>query len=113
MGRQVDSVLINTSGTIVISGGGNAGGLIAASESRKRLPRRHCAVLVGRKREQLFAPRLQWLMVGLRDGTSIQRPLKRIERRGTEVRLGEVEKIAPETRRGRYRAKPWMQWWTS
>ncbi len=89
---------MNTSRTIVILGGG-VGGLIAASELRKRLPRRHRVVLVDREREHLFAPGLLWLMVGLRDGKNIQRPLKRLERKGIEVRLGEVEKIDPVTRR--------------
>lgn len=89
---------MNTSRTIVVLGGG-VGGLIAASELRKRLPRRHRVVLVDREREHLFAPGLLWLMVGLRDGKNIQRPLKRLERKGIEVRLGEVEKIDPVTRR--------------
>lgn len=89
---------MSTPRTIVILGAG-VGGLIAASELRKRLPQRHRVVLVDREREHLFAPSLLWLMVGLRDGNSIKRPLKRLERKGIEVRLGEVEKIDPETRR--------------
>jgi sulfide:quinone oxidoreductase len=84
--------------TIVILGGG-VGGVVAARELRKRLPRQHRVVLVDRERDHLFAPSLLWLMVGLRDAVSIKRPLKRLERKGIEVRLGEVEKIDPETRR--------------
>ncbi|MGE0788022.1 MAG: NAD(P)/FAD-dependent oxidoreductase [Sandaracinaceae bacterium] len=86
---------------MVILGGG-VGGLVAARELRKRLPREHRVVLVDREREHLFAPSLLWLMVGLRDAASIKRPLKRplkrLERKGIEVRLGEVEKIDPEAR---------------
>lgn len=84
--------------TIVILGGG-VGGLVAAHELRKRLPRQHRVVVVDREREHLFAPSLLWLMVGDREAGSIKRPLKRLERKGIEVRLGEVEKIDPEARR--------------
>ncbi len=84
--------------TIVVLGAG-VGGLIAASALRKRLPRTHRIVLVDREPEHVFAPSLLWLMVGLREAESIKRPLARLERKGIEVRLGEVEKIDPETRR--------------
>ena len=84
--------------TIVVLGGG-VGGVVAARELRKRLLPQHRVVLVNREREHLFAPSLLWLMVGLREADSIKRPLKRLERKGIEVRLGEVEKIDPEARR--------------
>lgn len=84
--------------TIVVLGGG-VGGVVAARALRKLLPRQHRVVLVDREREHLFAPSLLWLMVGDRDAASIKRPLKGLERKGIEVRLGEVEKIDPEARR--------------
>jgi sulfide:quinone oxidoreductase len=88
---------MSTPKTVVILGGG-VGGLVAARGLRRRLPREHRVVLVDREREHLFAPSLLWLMVGLRDAASIKRPLKRLERKGIEVRLGEIEKIDPEAR---------------
>ena len=84
--------------TIVILGGG-VGGVIAARELRRRLQRPHRIVLVDREREHLFAPSLLWLMVGQRKAASIRRPLKRLERKGIEVRIGEVERIDAASRR--------------
>jgi sulfide:quinone oxidoreductase len=56
-------------------------------------------VLVDRERRHLYAPSLLWLMIGRRDADSITRPLARLERRGIEVRIGEVEHIDPKARR--------------
>lgn len=84
--------------TVVILGGG-VGGIVTARTLRKRLPRAHRIVLVDREREHLFAPSLLWLMVGLREADAIKRPMRRLERKGIEVRLGEVEKIDAEARR--------------
>jgi sulfide:quinone oxidoreductase len=84
--------------TVVVLGGG-VGGVMAARELRQRLPRPHRVVLVDREREHLFTPSLLWLMVGLRRAEAIRRPLVGLERRGIEVRFGEIEKIDPEARR--------------
>lgn len=89
---------MSTPKTVVILGGG-VGGLVAARRLRKLLPSPHRIVLVDREREHLFAPSLLWLMVGLRDSGSIKRPLKGLERKGIEVRLGEIEEVDPEARR--------------
>ena len=83
--------------TILVLGGG-VGGVVAARELRKRLARRHRVVLVERERDHLFAPSLLWLMVGLREPDAIKRPLARLQRRGIEVRYGEVEAIDPSRR---------------
>ena len=83
---------MDTAKTVVVLGGG-VGGLVAASALRKHLPRAHRVVLVDREREHLYAPSLLWLMVGLRKAVSIQRPLARLQRKGIQLRLGEVEKI--------------------
>jgi sulfide:quinone oxidoreductase len=84
--------------TVVILGGG-VGGVIAARELRRRLPRTHRIILIDREHEHLFAPSLLWLMVGLRDAASIRRPLVRLGRTGIEVRIAEVERIDPVSRR--------------
>lgn len=78
--------------TVLVLGGG-VGGVVAARELRRRLPRKHRIVLVDREREHLFAPSLIWLMVGTRKADSIKRPLARLARKGIEVVHGEVETI--------------------
>lgn len=83
--------------TIVILGGG-VGGVVAASDLRRRLPRLHRIVLVDREPEHLFAPSLLWLMVGQRTAAAIQRPLSRLARKGIDLRIAEVERIDPATR---------------
>lgn len=88
-------------GKMVLILGGGVGGIIAARELRKRLPRPHRVVLVDRERKHLFAPSLLWLMVGKREAEAIQRPLNGLERKGIEVRFGEVEEIDPTNRRVR------------
>lgn len=83
--------------TVVVLGGG-VGGLVAARELRRRLPRPHRVVLIDREREHLFAPSLLWLLVGQRSARGIQRPLASLQRHGVEVRLGEVERIDPASK---------------
>jgi sulfide:quinone oxidoreductase len=88
---------MNRTKTVVVLGGG-VGGVVTARELRKRLPRQHRIILIDREREHLFAPSLLWLMVGLRRAEEIKRPLSRLERKGIEVRYGEIEKIDAEAR---------------
>ena len=88
---------MNNARTVLVLGGG-IGGVVAARELRRRLPRQHRIVLVDREREHVFAPSLVWLMVGLRMAASIKRPLARLSRKGIEVVHGEVENIDPEAR---------------
>ncbi len=71
---------------------------MAARALRKRLARRHRVVLIDREREHLFAPSLLWLMVGLREADAITRPLARLQRKGIEVRHGEIGTIDPSRR---------------
>lgn len=84
--------------TIVILGGG-VGGLVVASELRRKLPREHHVILVDREEQHLFAPSLLWLMTGLRKPDQIRRPLSRLHRKGIEVVKGEVRRIDPAGRK--------------
>lgn len=83
--------------TVLVLGGG-IGGVIAARELRKRLPRRHRIVLIDRESDHVFAPSLIWLMVGSRQSTSIRRPVAQLVGKGIDVVCGEIERIDPEAR---------------
>lgn len=85
---------MNNQKTILILGGG-VGGLVAARSLRKQLPRQHRIILVDRERDHVFAPSLLWLMVGLRKADAIKRPLARLQRKGIDIRYGEIQKIDP------------------
>lgn len=62
---------MNQRGQTILVLGGGVGGLVAAVELRKRLPRQHRVVLVDREERHLFAPSLLWLMTGLRTADNI------------------------------------------
>ncbi len=88
---------MDASRTVLVLGGG-VGGVVTARTVRELLPRRHRVILVDRAPNHLFAPSLLWLAVGKREGQDIQRPLEGLQRKGIEVRLGEVTAIDPEAR---------------
>lgn len=83
--------------TIIVLGGG-VGGLVTASELRKRLGREHRVVLIDRSDKHVFWPSLLWLQVGLRNPQDLVRDLARLNRKGIEVVNGQVEAIDPERR---------------
>lgn len=83
--------------TVLILGGG-VGGLVAATELRKSLPKEHRIVLVEREASFVFAPSLLWLMTGGRTAEKISRPLARLEKKGIELVQGEIQKIDAERR---------------
>lgn len=83
--------------TVLILGGG-IGGVATANRLRRRLDRRHRVVLVNREEDFSFAASYLWVMTGARRPAQVTRPLKRLERRGLEVIIGNVERIDPATR---------------
>jgi sulfide:quinone oxidoreductase len=83
--------------TVLILGGG-VGGLVAANETRKRLPKEHRVVLVEREASFVFAPSFLWLMTGSRTAEQISRPLALLEKKGIELVSGEIGRIDPERR---------------
>ncbi len=83
--------------TILILGGG-IGGIVAASNLRKGLPREHRVVLIEREDQYVFAPSFLWLMVGLRTRDKISRSFAGLERQGVDHIRGEVAHIDPVRR---------------
>ena len=78
--------------TVVILGGG-IGGLVAANELRRRLPREHKVVLVEKNSEHAFPPSFLWLMTGRRQPNQIIRTVRSLVRSGVEVIQAEVKSI--------------------
>ena len=78
--------------TVLVLGGG-VGGVVAANELRRRLKERARVVLVDRNAQQSFAPSYLWAMTGARKLAAITRDLRRLERRGIEVLVGDVQEI--------------------
>ncbi len=84
--------------TTVILGGG-VGGLVAANELRRHLPREHRVVLVEKNAQHTFAPSFLWLMTGDREPEQITRPVRDLVRPGVEVIQAEARAIDPPSRR--------------
>ena len=83
--------------TVLVLGGG-IGGVVTANRLRKSLDRRHRVILVNREADFSFAASYLWVMTGDRRPDQVTRPLRRLQRRGIEVVIGEVEQIDPVTR---------------
>jgi sulfide:quinone oxidoreductase len=84
---------MNGNGSTVLVLGGGVGGVVAARELRRRLPRRHRVVLIERGTAFSFAPSYLWVLTGARTAAGITRPLSRLARHGIEVVQGEIERI--------------------
>jgi len=77
---------------IVVLGGG-FGGIVAATELRKKLGREHKVILIDKIREHLFSPSLLWLILDERRPENIQRDLSVLNKKGIEYINAEVKKI--------------------
>ena len=78
--------------------GAGVGGVVAATELRRLLPKSDRVVIVDRETSHLFAPSLLWLMIGDRRPEQIARPISGLSKKGIEVVRGEIENIDPGTR---------------
>lgn len=87
-----------SSKTILVLGGG-VGGLVAANELRRLLPREHRIVLVEKNAQHAFAPSFLWLMTGDRRPEQITRDVRQLARPGVEVMLAEAQSIDLPNRR--------------
>lgn len=79
---------------IVILGGG-FGGVVAATELRKKLGKEHKVILIDKSREHLFTPSLLWLILDERRPEKIKRDLSVLNKKGIEYLNAEVQKIDP------------------
>lgn len=83
--------------TVLVLGGGT-GGLVAAGRLRSKLPQADRVVLVDRADRYVYDPSLLWLMTGDRRPDQITRSRRRLERKGIEVVLGEIDHVDPAKR---------------
>ena len=91
------SRVVGSTGRTVVLGGG-IGGLVAASELRRRLPADHRVVLVDRSEDHVYQPSLLWQMVGERRLSQFTRPLERLQRKGIEFRHTEIQTLELDNR---------------
>ena len=84
--------------TILILGGG-IGGLMAANELRRLLPREHRVLLVEKNPRHAFPPSFLWLMTGDRQPEQITRDVRSLVRPGVELILAEAQAIDLPNRR--------------
>lgn len=84
--------------THVVVVGGGIGGVVVASELRKRLPLSNRITLVDKAGRHVFQPDFLWVMMGWRQPERIQRDLGPLARRGIEVATAEVRRLNLEAR---------------
>ena len=76
-------------------------GVVPASEVRRRLERKHRAVLVDREAAHVPRPSLLWVQVRLRNPGKISRDLSLLKKKNIEVMHGEMQSIDPDSKRVR------------
>lgn len=80
--------------TVLVLGGG-LGGVVTATELRKKLDENHRIIVLDKQPHHLYAPSLLWLMVGERKSRKITRNLNRLEEKGIEFVNGQITNIDP------------------
>ena len=90
--------MVSTASQPVLVAGGGIGGIATANRLRRRLDRHHRVVLINRDTDFTFAASYLWVMTGARRPAQITRPLRRLERRGIEVVIGDVTDVDPAMR---------------
>lgn len=83
--------------TVVILGGGT-GGLVAASELKKKAGKTARVILIDKNPSHIYAPSFLWMMMGRRSAKQIQRPLSRLIRKGIEFVHDEIVRINVEAK---------------
>lgn len=78
--------------TVVVLGGG-IGGVVAATELRRRLSRDHRVVLIDRTGTHAFQPSFLWVMSGAREPAAVVRDLAGLRRKGVELKRAEVRAV--------------------
>lgn len=81
------------SGKSILILGAGIGGLIAAGELRRLLPREHRVILVEKNARHAFAPSFLWLMSGDRRPEQIARDVRQLVPPGVELVLAEAQAI--------------------
>src|SRR5680860_216797 len=87
--------------TILVLGAGT-GGIVTATALSKKFggnkgaPGAVNIILFEKEEKNVFAPSLLWLMVGKRKPREVYRNTRKIDGRGVEVVIGEIEKANPE-----------------
>src|SRR5688500_12628627 len=75
--------------------GGGTGGIVAANELRRLLPRRHKVTLIEKGSDYAIGATKPWVMLGERTPQQVSRPVDHLKRRHVEVLRSVVQRIDP------------------
>lgn len=82
---------------VVVLGGG-LGGVVAANRLRKLLPREHRVTIIERQPNVAYPPAFLRVLDGRREPAAITRDLRRLQRRGIEVKTAAVTGLDTDAR---------------